>query len=123
MIRIVLVGENPASWNKYWAGVHWTKRKADRDRIHLLVREQIDPETAKMFDVPVHIHINVWFKNKVVQLDAQNICNKPYIDALQGWYIEDDGPDHVPYFTSASFIDRRRPRLEIEIHPLEQPPF
>lgn len=122
-VRIILKGEKPDSWNKYNTGVHWSKRKAETDRVHQIVRTAIDPDKAKIFDVPVHIHITAWFKDGREQLDAWNIYSKPYVDALQGWYIEDDSPKHVPYGTAGSFIDKRRPRVEIEIRPIEEPPF
>ena len=118
MIKLVLEGERPKSWNAYWSGVHWTKRKQERDRVHLVVRAMIDPNKTYMFDVPVHIHINAFFEDKRLQLDAGNIANKAYIDALEGWYIENDKPEFVRFVTTGSFIDRERPRLEIEIIPL-----
>ena len=119
MVKLVLPGEKPKSWNAYWSGVHWTKRKKERDRVHWLVRSMIDPNTAHIFDVPVHIHINAFFENKRLQLDAGNIANKAYIDALEGWYIESDKPEFVRFVTTGSFIDKESPRLEIEIIPLD----
>ncbi len=120
-VRIILKGEKPKSWNTYWAGVHWSARKRERDRVHMLVRAEIDPETAAIFDVPVHIWINAYFKDKRSQLDSPNVVNKPYIDALEGWYIKNDKPENVAYVTTGSFIDKRRPRVEIEIRPIEIP--
>lgn len=85
----------------------------------MVVREAIDPDAAFVFDGPVKITMSVWFKNRPI--DAQNIANKPYIDALIGWYIEDDGPEFVPVVEFASYIDKRRPRVEIEISKLSVP--
>jgi hypothetical protein len=120
-VRLNLKGERPDSWNGYWAGMHWTKRKAARDRVHMVVREQIDPDKAKIFDVPVHITIITYFKNR--PKDAPNVCTKPYIDALIGWYIEDDDIKHLPKVTSEAYIDKRSPRMIIEIEPIKEPPF
>jgi hypothetical protein len=101
-VRLNLKGERPDSWNGYWAGMHWTKRKA-------------------VFDVPVHITIITYFKNR--PKDAPNVCTKPYIDALIGWYIEDDDIKHLPKVTSEAYIDKRSPRMIIEIEPIKEPPF
>jgi len=121
MIKLVLPDEKPKSWNEYWSGVHWTKRKRERDRIHLVVRSVIDPNKAKIYDVPVRININAYFKDKRVQLDAGNIANKAYIDALEGWFIVNDKPEYVRFVQTGSFIDRENPRIEIEIIPITKP--
>lgn len=121
MVRIILKGERPKSWNKYWAGVHWRKRKADRDMAHMTVREAIDPDKTFIFEVPVEITVNVWFKNR--PLDVWNVVTKPYIDALIGWYIVDDSMEYVPTAHTNVYIDKKNPRLEIEIKPVELAPF
>lgn len=118
MITLVLPGEKPKSWNEYWSGVHWSKRKKERDRVHWLVRSVIDPDKARISIWPVHIFIDAFFKDKRAQLDAGNIANKAYIDALEGWYIIDDRPKHVPMVTTSSHVDRENPRLEIVILPI-----
>jgi Holliday junction resolvase RusA-like endonuclease len=83
------------------------------------VRSQIDPDKAELFEWPVRITISCWFKNK--PQDADNICTKPYIDGLIAWYIEDDNPYFVPEVVTRSYIDKRSPRLEIEIQELNVP--
>lgn len=118
-VRLILKGERPTSWNKYWAGTHWSVRKQERDRVHATVRAAIDPDKTFIFDNPVKITVSVWFKNR--PLDCFNICTKPYVDALIGWYIEDDSPAFAPITMVASYIDKRRPRLEIEIEELTVP--
>lgn len=118
-IRIILKGERPQSWNKHWSGQHWAKRKEEADRVHTLVRAEIDPDEARVFEFPVRITVSCWFKSKAQ--DAGNICTKPYIDALIGWYIHDDSQYYVPEVVTRSYIDKRRPRLEIEIEELVVP--
>lgn len=120
MIKLVLPDEKPKSWNEYWSGVHWTKRKRERDRVHWLIRSVIDPNKASVIEQPVHILITAFFKDRREQLDAPNIVNKPYIDALEGWYIKNDTPQFVPMVTTASYVDRDNPRLEIDIIPLDE---
>ena len=112
--HLILKGERPKSWNAYWSGVHWSKRKQEADRVHMIVRFAIDPDVLP-FDVPVHITVTTYFKGKM--LDANNICCKPYVDGLIGWLIEDDSPEYVPMVSLISKKDNSNPRMEILITP------
>jgi hypothetical protein len=116
-IKLILNGERPMSLNDIYAGVHWTKRKAEADRVHLLVRQAIDPDTCKVADELVDIVVTVYFKNR--PLDASNIFAKLYEDALKGWLITDDSPEYVSSVTTRSRIDKTQPRVEVEIVPAE----
>lgn len=112
---LYLEDERPKSWNTYWAGTHWRKRKAERDRVHMVVREAIDPDNVQMFTVPIDITVIVYFDttgNKK-QMDSSNIASKPYIDALIGWYIEDDSPDYVRRVSTESMVDNSQPGVFI----------
>lgn len=111
-VLIVLEGERPLSWNKYWSGMHWSKRSAEKERVKMLVRAEIDPN-CQMFDQPVEIRVKAFFKGR--QQDCSNICVKPYEDALIGWLIKDDSPNYVQRVTTESHKDNKRPRIEIEI--------
>lgn len=113
-ITLMLEGEQPMSWNKMYAGLHWSDRKAEADRVHLAVRVAIDPNEP-MFDKPVSITIRAYFKNRRLQLDASNIAAKLYEDGLIGWLIKDDSPQYVRSMTTVSLLDRQNPRIEIEI--------
>lgn len=113
-ITLTLEGEQPISWNKMYAGLHWAKRKAEADRVHLAVRVALDPDWP-MFVKPVVITVRVYFKNKRIQLDASNIAAKLYEDGLIGWIIQDDSPQYVRSMTTVSLLDRKNPRVEIEI--------
>ena len=117
-VTLVLPDETPISWNKMYSGMHWAKRKAEVDRVHLTIRAAIDP-CWPMFTKPVNITIVVYFKNKRVRLDASNIAAKLYEDGLIGWLIKDDNPDYVRSMTTVSLLDRANPRLEILISPIE----
>ncbi len=112
MMLITLEGERPLSWNKYWSGMHWAKRKAEADRVHWLVRSQLSPD-CQPASQPVRLSFTVYFRGN--QQDASNICIKPYEDALIGWIINDDSPAYVSSVTIASRKDNNRPRMEIEI--------
>jgi hypothetical protein len=118
---IVLPGERPESWNKHWQSKHWTQRKKERDRVHLVVRSAIDVDTAALYEGQVDIVITAFYETtgRSQQIDSPNVVNKPYIDALIGWYLVDDDPIHLRYVTTGSFIDNKNPRTIIEIIPVE----
>ena len=113
-MKIVLDGERPQSLNKIYSGVHWTKRKAEADRVHTLVRAAL-PLVYKPFDVPVRIVVTAYFKNR--PLDASNIFAKVYEDGLVGHLLVDDSPQYVTEIATRSRVDRKNPRVEIEIIP------
>jgi len=117
---IILPNERPKSWNAFWAGSHWSKRKEERDRVHLVVRASINPDKTKIYQGRVDIKITAFYdttgRNK--QIESPNVCNKPYIDALIGWYLTDDGTDYVRRVITESRIDDVNPRVEIEIIPV-----
>lgn len=115
---ITLNDEKPISWNKFYAGVHWTKRKMEVERVHWLVRSELNGD-ERMFDGPVKITVTAHFKSKQLRLDASNICAKLYEDALIGHLIEDDNPDHVVSMTTISKLDRSNPRVEILIEAIQ----
>lgn len=112
-VLIVLEGERPWSMNQYYSGKHWAKRNAETSRVHQVVREQIDPETVRMFNGRVDINMTAYFKGNTQ--DSGNVCTKAYVDALIGWMIEDDNIQHVRRVTTESRKDNARPRVEIEV--------
>ena len=114
-VTIHLPGERPPSWNKAYAGQHWTARKAEADRIHQLVRATIDPGDCAPFTVPVDIDIYVFFANR--PLDADNIPAKLYVDALKGWWLTDDDRRFVRSVRTVTDVDKRNPRVTIEVTP------
>ena len=110
-MKIILDGERPWSWNKMYAGVHWSKRKAEADRIHALVYYSINCKEGYL--ERVDIRVTAYFKNR--PLDPDNITSKFYIDGLVGNVIEDDTREFVRRVTTQSEIDKENPRVEIEI--------
>lgn len=117
-VTIVIPNERPISWNKMYAGVHWAKRADEALRVHLVVRAYLDPD-CPMFDGLVRIKMCVYSKNRRVQLDADNICSKLYIDGLIGWLIRDDDAKHVRSVETVTLLDRQNPRVEIKITEVE----
>lgn len=88
------------SWNDHWAGRHWSKRRADAERMALLVRAAVDVDACTVYTVPVAVTVVATFKRSPV--DCENICVKPATDALIGLLLVDDDPQHVRSFTAIS---------------------
>lgn len=116
-MTIVLPGERPWSWNRFYAGAHWAVRRREVERVRLAVRAALPwavvngvgwPATG-----PVAVELRVYFDRQ--PQDADNICTKLYVDALKGWCIVDDGPAWVTRVTPVSLVDKRQPRVELEL--------
>jgi hypothetical protein len=115
-VTITIPNEKPLRWIKFYARRHWSNRKAEAYRVHALVRAFVDPD-SEPFDGPVYITITSYFKGRT--LDPDNICSKLYIDGLKGWVIADDNRRHVRGVRSVSEVDRKNPRLVIEVRAAE----
>jgi hypothetical protein len=120
-VTLTLPDERPQSLNNAYAGQHWTKRKAEVERIRLAVRAEIDPETVEVFAGPVDVEITVFFADR--PLDADNIPAKLYIDALRGWLLEDDDQRFVHSVRTVTALDKASPRVEIRIAPAPPEPL
>ena len=112
---IVLEGERPVSWNRYYAGTHWRKRASLATNVHLIMRAALDPEMTP-FEKPVHIAVRAYMKGQMI--DADNICAKMYIDGLKGLVIKDDDARYVTGVTVIALRDKDDPRVEIEVKEL-----
>jgi len=117
-LRIVLEGEKPVSNNKFYAGMHWAKRKAIADEKHLLVRSQIDAGKA-LFENPVHI-LMVVFAGDLRRRDIDNMNVKMYIDGLVPHVIPEDDWRYVKAVTKVYEHDKERPRIELIITEYEE---
>lgn len=116
MNTITIPKHYPQSWNKAWAGQHWTKRKKYADTVHMLVRANVSPDAVPKTPLTrCKVLIRAYYPNLRVRHDAGNVCNKPYIDALIGLFYEDDSPDIVYSVTTESYLDRENPRTEIVV--------
>ena len=116
-ITLTLPNERPQSWNKSYAGQHWTKRKDEVERVRLAVRKQIDPDTVEVFAGQVDVDVSVYFAGD--PQDADNIPAKLYVDALKGWYIADDDRHHVRSVRTWTLVDKADPRVVIRISPVK----
>ena len=111
-VLLVLPNERPVSWNDFYSGQHWSVRKAEKDRVQMVVRSVLDPDTI-VFDRPVEITVSAYFDKR--PMDSSNIAAKLYEDAIKGWIIQDDDWRHVRSVTTRSHMDRKNPRVEILI--------
>lgn len=74
--------------NAYWAGKHWSKRKADAEYWHTLVRAELRRQGVKrMMEGPFAVKI-LW--NDRLDLDNHAAMGKMIVDALKGVIIPDD---------------------------------
>jgi hypothetical protein len=71
----------------FYSGKHFSIRQAIVDQARNLVRAVLDPEVP-FVPVPCAVEITCFLGKNI---DADNICDKLYIDALKGWwFMEDD---------------------------------
>jgi hypothetical protein len=117
-MKIILYNERPISWNKLYAGRHWSFRQEEAQRVHQLI--MYSPERIEFTQNPFKevypscdIIITAYFDKR--PLDPDNICAKLYIDGLKGSIIKDDAKKYVRSVKTVSEIDRKNPRVEIDI--------
>lgn len=115
-MKIIIPQHRGPSWNDFYSGGHWSKRKAAKDEAQKLVRAYMDPN-ADMFDTPVDIFVTVYFKSR--PQDSDNICDKLWIDGLKGWVIPEDDKRYVRWAATRAMVDKQNPRVEIEVVPVE----
>lgn len=118
-LLLILFDERPLSINKYYAGMHWAKRKQEADRVHEIVRvactqwkadnNQRLPKFQK-----ARITMTVYFRSK--PFDPSNIPAKLYEDGLvRVGVLPDDSPQYVQEIILRSRVDRENPRVEIAV--------
>ena len=74
--------------NAYWAGKHWSRRKADAEYWHALVRSEIRKQGIKgHMDKPFSVEMR-W--NDRLDIDNHAAIAKMIVDALKGVVIQDD---------------------------------
>ena len=111
-MKIVIKNERPISWNEFYSAGHWRKRQQYAKYVHDLVRYH-KPRVIEKLSYPVSIKMTVYFDKR--PLDADNICAKIFIDGLKGWLLEDDNPKYVLSVETESRVDKKNPRIEIDI--------
>lgn len=116
-LTLVLPGERPISWNTFYAGGHWSRRKTEKDRVRLVVRAAFPRAVIDGDGWPVQrrVRIEVTAVVKDRPMDADNVCTKLYVDALKGWVIPDDNGEWVETVVPRVKVDPVNPRVEIVV--------
>ena len=122
-MKIILPGCRPLSWNSIYQSKHWSYRKTYVDDAHAEVYSALNsmgiaPLSGKnIIQQRVDIRLTGYYKNRIV--DADNLCSKIFLDPLKGILLVDDSPKYVRSVTTQCEIDKKNPRLEIEIIPID----
>ncbi len=111
-MKIVLLKERPMSWNKLYAGIHWSKRVEEVQRVHFLVKCST-LKVKNRFKNKVNIIVTAYFDHS--PFDSDNIPAKLYVDGLRERVLENDNHTYVHKVTTLSEIDTSNPRVEIDI--------
>jgi hypothetical protein len=110
--KIVLMDERPQSWNVL-KRLHWTKWGEEVERVKWLMLAALGGVSAPLSG-KVKITVTVFYKNR--PHDASNIPLKLYEDGIvQAGLLVDDNPAFVGEAVTRSRVDKKRPRVEIEI--------
>lgn len=101
------------AWNKeyglnaYYSGKHWSKRKADADYWHKLVKSAMEGQKVRRFPFENPVIITFFWNDR---LDCSNhaIMAKMIEDGMCGRIIKDDSRRHVRgiehYFHDENYI-------------------
>lgn len=104
----------PLSWNKYYAGMHWTRRQVISEEWKWIVKSALIKHkiTHTAFKEPVCVKICAYMRRLI---DCDNICLKVIIDGLRDWkLIVDDGPEFISEIRVRVLKDEDE-RIEIEV--------
>lgn len=111
-------GERPPTWNKFYAGKHWTVRSKMKDRIRRAVTEAVAEQYGENIPQfrgkPVDVTVRAYYKHHPA--DSDNIADKLYIDALvEIGIIVDDDPRYVRLTTTQSIPNAPEFSVEIQV--------
>lgn len=116
-ITIILPHARPVSWNTWYAGNHWSRRKLIADSVHKEVHVALYQLGYKQNTPPLPFRVNIAITNYFVKngIDSDNIPAKFYIDGLKGILIQNDSPKFVGTVSTRSQKTDKDARIEIEI--------
>lgn len=117
-LHICLRGERPKSWNVLKRLDKW-RWQDEVDRVKLIMRAAL-PAMPPVYTCRVDISVVVYFRAN--PYDSDNIPAKLMIDGLLNLVIPDDSPRYLRRVCTESCIDRKRPRVEITLTPVEETP-
>ena len=75
--------------NSYWAGKHWSERKRDADDFHAIIWAELRKQgfPRMIFERPVCI---TFLHNTRMDIDNHAAIEKLTVDALKGYFLEND---------------------------------
>lgn len=99
--------------NAYYAGMHWSKRKENADRMHETVAAVLLRDHVSRMPFGKPVRITFWHNTKM-DIDNHAIVEKLIVDALKGWLLVNDDRrfyvERVSKFHSEDYI---RVRIEV----------
>lgn len=96
-MQIILKGLPKISLNKFYAGLHWTKRKQIKDAYNLIIKSQC----KYVFPKDKVYKVEYQFNFKTRPLDASNACGG-MVKLIEDILFEDDKWDIVTQITVSS---------------------
>lgn len=113
--QIVLDGERPLSWNKFYSGRHWAVRAAEAERVHLLMLAHLPPDDDYTDCWPVRVVFTAYLAGRM--MDADNLTAKLYLDGVKGTaLLPDDDPRYLDSVTLRVRRDKLYPRVVIDFY-------
>ena len=101
-LTITIEDHRAPSWNTLYSGKHWSVRSKTKNSIKMLVRIALPDEVVDgdghWFTEPVNITVEAHMKGRLI--DADNVMDKYYIDALKDWVIPEDDKKFVNEVTT-----------------------
>lgn len=80
-MKIIIENFKCPSWNLFYSGTHWSKRKKLVDEIHQIVYYLSKKNKLKPFKNKVAINFEIYYRQARLH-DPDNACIKPFIDGL-----------------------------------------
>lgn len=115
MTPTITIPEALPTWNKFYAGKHWTTRTAIVEKWRALTLVAISGKAIQL-PRPFPVDINIVVYNKTDRRrDADNICAKLLIDGFKahGLIPDDDGRYISTVSTSHATGGHAKPRTEV----------
>lgn len=82
------------SFNKVYAGMHWTKRKAAADYFHSLTQCALYNQKLPKLPFKKPVRITMYF-NSNLDVSNHSWIAKMIEDGMKGWLIQDDTKKYV----------------------------
>lgn len=98
--------------NAYYAGKHWSQRKADAQMWHLLVRSELRRQGIPKRELEGPAEIIFRWDDRL-DIDNHAVMGKMIADALKGWLLHDDTRRYLKKVTH-TFHNQNCIEVEVE---------